>query len=273
MTASLPRADASVAARAGREIISLTTNSVTLSPAPADKDFLPGPVLLLGAPGVGKGTQAKALMGAYGIPQISTGDILRANITQASELGIKAKALMDQGQLVDDDTVNGMVASRLQEPDVNRGFILDGYPRTRQQAGYIETLLSADRHIIGSNSSSGLRLPLVAINIVVEEDELLRRITGRRSCVACKHIYNIYSQPPKIAGVCDFDGSPLAQRSDDTEPAFHERMKEYHAKTREVIQYFSQKAGQFEIVDGDHPVQQVTEAIEAALKRLRTSNR
>jgi adenylate kinase len=225
----------------------------------------------LGAPGVGKGTQAKALMAAYGIPQISTGDILRANISQGTELGKKAKTLMEQGQLVDDDIVNGMVASRLQEPDVSRGFILDGYPRTRQQAGYIEMLLGADRHIAGSNSSSGLHLPLVAINIIVDEDELLRRITGRRSCVACKHIYNIYSHPPKVPGVCDFDGSPLEQRSDDTESAFHERMKEYRAKTREVIQYFRQKAGQFEAVDGDQPVKQVTAAIEAALKRLRTS--
>src|ERR1700757_2759895 len=108
--------------------------------APADKDFLPGPILLLGAPGVGKGTQAKALMAAYGIPQISTGDILRSNIAQGTELGKKARSLMDEGKLVDDDSVNGMVAARLAEPDVNRGFILDGYPRTREQAAFIENL-------------------------------------------------------------------------------------------------------------------------------------
>ncbi len=211
-------------------------------------------------------------MGAYGIPQISTGDILRANIAQGTELGKQAKALMDQGQLVDDDTVNGMVATRLQVPDVSRGFILDGYPRTSQQAAYIETLLGAE-HSAGSNSPNGLHLPLVAINIVVDEDELLRRITGRRSCVACRHIYNIYSHPPKAAGICDFDGSSLEQRSDDTEPAFHARMKEYRAKTREVILYFSQKTGQFETVVGDQPVEIVTAAIEAALTRLRTSKK
>jgi adenylate kinase len=212
-------------------------------------------------------------MAAYGIPQISTGDILRANIAQGSELGKRAKSLMEQGQLVADDIVNGMVATRLQAPDVTRGFILDGYPRTRQQAGYIESLLGADQHIAGSNSRDGLHLPLIAINIVVDEDELLRRITGRRSCIACKHIYNIYSHPPKVAGICDFDSSTLEQRSDDTESAFHERMKEYRAKTREVIQYFSQKAGQFETVNGDQSVEQVTVAIEAALTRLRTSKR
>jgi adenylate kinase len=208
-------------------------------------------------------------MAAYGIPQISTGDILRANIGQGTDLGKRAQSLMDQGQLVDDDIVNGMVATRLQAPDVTRGFILDGYPRTSQQAGYIENLLLITNQNVGPNSPDGLHLPIVAINIVVDENELLRRITGRRSCVACKHIYNIYSHPPKVAGICDFDGSPLEQRNDDTESAFHERMKEYRAKTREVIQYFSQKTGRFETVEGAQPVEQVTAAITKALRALR----
>src|SRR5580698_3458914 len=117
----------------------LTTSAAHTEPAPADESFLPGPVLLLGAPGVGKGTQAKLLMAKYGIPQISTGDLLRANIANGTKLGLEAKELMDQGQLVDDDIVNEMVANRLTDPDVARGFILDGYPRTSQQAGYIET--------------------------------------------------------------------------------------------------------------------------------------
>jgi adenylate kinase len=241
----------------------------TAKTAQAEKNFVPGPVLLLGAPGVGKGTQAKALMAAYGIPQISTGDILRANIAQGTELGKKARALMDEGKLVDDDSVNGMVANRLAEPDVNRGFILDGYPRTKQQAVYIENLLASRNH---DGANPGAAFPLVAINIIVDEGELLRRITGRRSCVCCKHIYNIYSNPPKHPGVCDVDGSILEQRSDDTEAAFHLRMQEYHAKTSEVIQYFSQKTGQFETVRGDQPVEQVTLALEASLKRLRASN-
>src|SRR5579862_1839689 len=129
MTASLPRAAAFAGDEVGRHD-TLTTGSATHTTAPAEKDFLPGPVLLLGAPGVGKGTQAKALMADYGIPQISTGDILRANISKGTPLGTQAKALVDQGTLVSDDLVNQMVADRLSQPDTLRGYILDGFPRT-----------------------------------------------------------------------------------------------------------------------------------------------
>jgi adenylate kinase len=241
----------------------------TSTMAPADSNFLPGPIVLLGAPGVGKGTQAKLLMHEFGIPQISTGDILRANIANGTPLGKAAKSLLDQGQLVDDDTVNGMVALRLQKPDIARGFILDGYPRTAVQSGYVETLLGANAHLAGSDAPQGIHLPLVAISIDVDEAELLRRITGRRSCPICKHIYNIYSHPPKNDGVCDFDGSPLQQRSDDTEQVFRERMNEYRAKTAEVVRYFSHKAEHFETVNGDQPIEQVHADIVAALRRLR----
>ncbi len=237
---------------------------------PAEFDFLPGPVVLLGAPGVGKGTQAKLLMARFHIPQISTGDLLRANIEKGTDLGKKAKALMDQGQLVDDDTVNNMVANRLDvtiHQDVGHGFILDGYPRTAAQSSYIENLLNS------SSAPAHQDLPLVAIDINVDEGELLRRITGRRSCAACKHIYNIYSHPPKVEGICDFDGSPLQQRSDDTEAAFHERMKEYRAKTEEVIRYFGQKAEHFETVNGDQPVEKVNADILAALRHLRSTTK
>ena len=237
-------------------------------PAPAE-NFLPGPIILLGAPGVGKGTQAKLLMGAYGIPQISTGDILRANIANDTELGRAAKALMDQGQLVDDEIVNKMVATRLQEPDIARGFILDGYPRTREQAGYVETLLGLNQILSADHATNGVCLPLVAINIHVEEKELLRRITGRRTCSACRHIYNIYSHPPKQDGICDLDGSVLQQRSDDTEQAFEERMNEYRAKTAPVVFYFSDKKELFRNVDGNVAIQQVSEAIVEALHQLR----
>jgi adenylate kinase len=257
-----------VAAEAGRDVATLndtfTTNDTTI--APAESDFLPGPVVLLGAPGVGKGTQAKLLMSEFGIPQISTGDLLRANIAQGTELGKKAKSLMDQGQLVDDETVNKMVADRLDtttHQDVVHGFILDGYPRTAAQSAYIEDLLSS------SAAAAHQDLPLIAIDINVDETELLHRITGRRSCPTCNHIYNIYSHPPKAEGVCDYDGSPLQQRSDDTEAAFGERMKEYRAKTEEVIRYFSQKAEHFETVNGDQPVEKVSADILAALHRLR----
>jgi adenylate kinase len=235
----------------------------------AEKDFLPGPIILLGAPGVGKGTQAKLLMNAYGIPQISTGDILRSNIANNTKLGQTAKALMDQGQLVDDEIVNSMVGARLHEPDVARGFILDGYPRTRQQAGYVEALLGLAANHDHDGSKTGMQMPLVAINIHVDPSELLRRITGRRTCAASQHIYNIYSHPPKLEGVCDFDGSPLQQRSDDTEQAFEERMNEYQAKTEPVVFYFRDKTDLFRTVNGNQPVQDVNAAIVAALQQVR----
>jgi adenylate kinase len=233
--------------------------------AQAGEDLLPGPIVLLGAPGVGKGTQAKLLMAQFGIPQISTGDILRANIAQGTELGRRARSLMDAGQLVDDETVNGMVADRLDlstHTDVARGFILDGFPRTAAQSAFIEGLLT---------DPVRRSLPLIAVDITVDEPVLLKRITGRRSCAQCKHIYNIYSNPPKIDGICDFDGSPLEQRSDDTEQAFSLRMQEYRGKTAEVIRYFGQKAGRFRSVNGDQPMEQVNTAIVAALRALRST--
>ncbi|MCL2660704.1 MAG: adenylate kinase [Acidobacteriaceae bacterium] len=229
--------------------------------APAT-DFLPGPILLLGAPGVGKGTQAKLLMAQLGIPQISTGEILRANIAAKTPLGLAARALMDQGELVADEIVNKMVANRLQEPDAARGFILDGYPRTEAQAMFLESILCKS----GSESC----IPLVAISIDVDESELLRRITGRRTCSGTgKHIYNIYSNPPKQVGVCDIDGSDLQQRSDDTEQVFHKRMDEYHAKTAAVVSYFSNHEESFRSVDGDLPIEQVQQTILTTLRKLR----
>jgi adenylate kinase len=229
--------------------------------APAEKDFLPGPVLLLGAPGVGKGTQAKALMAAYGIPQISTGDILRANISKGTPLGRRAKALVDQGILVPDDLVNQMVADRLRQPDTRCGYILDGFPRTLNQATWLDAQLAADPNT----------LPVVAISIVVDYEQLLHRITGRRICAA-GHIFNIYSNPPAVPDICDVDGSKLAQRPDDSEAVFVERMKTFQSQTAPVIEHY-RKQGRFEEIDGDQPVEQVTAAIEASLKRLRTSIR
>ena len=231
----------------------------TSNAAPADKSFLPGPVLLLGAPGVGKGTQAKALMAAYGIPQISTGDILRANISNGTTLGKMAKALVDQGTLVPDDLVNQMVAERLSQPDTQRGYILDGFPRTLNQATWLDAQLASDSSV----------LPVVAISIVVDYDQLLRRITGRRISPAGR-IYNIYSNPPASPGICDVDGSVLAQRPDDSESVFTERMKTFQSQTAPVIEHY-RKQGRFEEINGDQLVEQVTAAIDASLKRLRTS--
>jgi len=226
----------------------------------AAPDFVPGPLLLLGAPGVGKGTQAQILVADLNIPQISTGEILRRNIAEGTELGRKAKDLMAAGQFVDDITVNGMVKSRLAEPDVLRGYILDGYPRTLAQAAWLDTHLAA-AHVTAE-------LPLVAISIQVDETDLLRRITGRRICPTCKCSYNIYSQPPLLPGLCDHDGTPLIQRPDDTEEAFEQRMKEYANKTVHVIDHYRAQ-GRFEQVDGSQPIEAVTAAIHTALKKLR----
>jgi adenylate kinase len=212
---------------------------------------------------VGKGTQAQRLMADYGIPQISTGDILRDNIARGTDLGKAAKGLMDHGQLVPDQMVNDMVGARLQQPDVKRGYILDGYPRTLGQAEWL------DAHLVSLEKTAGaVVLPLVAINIRVDKQVLLRRITGRRICARCKHIYNIYSKPPKQEGICDIDGSPLQHRSDDTEEAFAERMKAYNSLTAPVIEHYG-KQGRFREVDGDKPVEEVTASIESSLRQLR----
>ena len=238
----------------------MTRDLTSDSTAPAGADFLPGPVLLLGAPGVGKGTQAQLLVSEYGIPQISTGDLVRANIAKGTPLGLKAKEIISTGALVDDALVNQMVLVRLQEKDTGRGYILDGYPRTLAQANFLDaTLVSLDLPP---------KLPVVAISIVVAYDKLLRRITGRRICPACKSIYNIYSNPPKSDEVCDIEGAALAQRPDDTEPVFTERMKAFEEQTAPAVAHY-RALGRFEEVDGDQPVEQVIVAIEAALHRLR----
>lgn len=222
-------------------------------------EFVPGPVLLLGAPGVGKGTQAKRLMDLFGIPQISTGDLLRQNRKDRTPLGLMAEELMNLGQLVPDDLVNQMVAERFRQPDTTRGYILDGFPRTLGQAEWLDGVLA---------SSS---LPVVAINIVVPERVLLERITGRLTCPVCGTIYNIYSNPPKNDRVCDREGAALEQRADDSEPVFYERMKAFEAKTAAVIEYYRHHGGRFTEVDGDRSVDVVTEGILAALQSMRRS--
>jgi adenylate kinase len=198
-------------------------------------------------------------MAAYGIPQISTGDILRANISNGTPLGKQAKALVDQGTLVSDDLVNQMVADRLSQPDTLRGYILDGFPRTLNQATWLDAQLS----------SGSANLPVVAISIVVDYEQLLHRITGRRISPA-GHIYNVYSNPPAVPGICNIDGSALVQRPDDSEAVFTERMKTFQNQTAPVVEHY-RRQGRFEEINGDQSVEQVTTAIEAALKRLRTS--
>ena len=223
-----------------------------------DRKIIPGPILLLGAPGVGKGTQAKELVKLWGIPQISTGDLLRANVAQRTELGKTAGVLMGRGELVPDSLVNEMVAVRLKQPDTVNGYILDGYPRTLNQAGWLDGRLAAQPEC----------LPVVAVSIQVDYNQLLRRITGRRTCPACGTIYNIYMKPPIVDGICDVEGSVLVQRADDTEAAFAERMRVYAAQTAPVVDHY-RKLGRFAEVDGDRPIDVVAAGIIAAVERLR----
>ena len=182
--------------------------------------FEPGPLLLLGAPGVGKGTQAKRLMQMFGIPQISTGDILREQRALKTELGLLAGQLMSKGQLVPDEVVNSMVEARLVAEDCRNGYILDGFPRTKAQADWLDALLH----------SMGERLPVVAIHLKVDYDDLLRRITGRRISSSGR-IYNVYTSPPRVPGIDDVDGSVLEQRKDDSESVFADRMKVFAEDT------------------------------------------
>ena len=218
----------------------------------------PGPILLLGAPGVGKGTQAKELVAKWRIPQISTGDLLRYNRDHGTPLGLQAKAVMEQGKLVPDDLVNQMVAERLKQPDTANGYILDGYPRTLGQADWL------DKHI-GTDPGA---LPVIAVSIQVSYNQLLRRITGRRVCPVCGTIYNIYLQPPKVDEKCDRDGTPLTRRSDDSEEVFRERMRTYESQTAPVVEHY-RALGRFEEVNGDQPIDAVAAAVMAAVARLR----
>ncbi len=233
--------------------------------------------MLLGAPGVGKGTQAKAIMAAWGVPQISTGDLLREMKNHAVTRSPLADRLLAEGKLhpedmdrmaagklVSDTLVNDMVAVRLQEPDTARGYILDGFPRTLNQANWLDLQLGVPRQA----EAEAKVQPLVAISIHVGYTELLRRITGRRSCPQCQRIYNIYLQPPVVDTVCDVDGTPLEQRADDVPEVFEERMRVYAEQTAPVVEHYRELRRSAE-VDGEQPVAQVTQAIIAAVKQLR----
>ncbi|MGB8261408.1 MAG: adenylate kinase [Terracidiphilus sp.] len=224
----------------------------------AGRKTIPGPILLLGAPGVGKGTQAKELIKVWQIPQISTGDLLRGNVAQGTALGKAAKEIMGRGELVPDSLVNEMVALRLQEPDTANGYILDGFPRTLPQADWLDGRLAAQ----------GSTLPVVAVSIQVDYNQLLRRITGRRNCPACQRIYNIYSHPPQKEGICDVDGAALVQRADDTETVFKERMRAYAGLTAPVVEHY-RALGRFAEVDGDRAIESIAAGIVSAVERLR----
>jgi adenylate kinase len=216
-----------------------------------DRKIIPGPILLMGAPGSGKGTQAKEVVKIWDIPQISTGDLLRGNVKQGTPLGKVAKEIMGRGELVPDSLVDEMVAVRLQQPDTARGYILG-------QAGWLDGRLA--------KQPDGL--PVVAVSIQVNYNQLLRRITGRRNCPVCQTIYNVYVNPPKVDGFCDVEGAALTQRADDTEEVFKERMRAYGALTAPVVEHY-RAMGRFAEVDGDRPISQIAAGIVAAVERLR----
>jgi adenylate kinase len=187
-------------------------------------------LIFLGAPGAGKGTQAREVAQQFGIPQISTGDILREAVKKQNPLGMAAKVKMEAGQLVPDDIVCGIVEERISEADCRNGFILDGFPRTLAQAQFVDGMLQA----------KGFGNPLT-VNIRVERDLLMKRLTGRQTCAVCGEIYNVYFTPPKKQGVCDKDGGKLLHRADDNEETIGQRLLAYENQTKPLIDYYQQK--------------------------------
>ena len=225
-----------------------------------------GPIILLGPPAAGKGTQAKLIAETFGIPQISTGDILRGNVARQTELGRKAKAIMDRGELVPDELVCDMVADRLLQADCVRGFILDGFPRTVRQAEWLDKQLGQMREGRDAAAQAACAPPVV-VRLVVEYNQLLQRLTGRRSCPTCGLIYNVYFQPPKVQGICDVDGSTLVQRRDDTEEVISERLKAYEQLTLPLVDYYGARGRLLEI-NGDQPVEAVAAKMFEALENV-----
>lgn len=187
-------------------------------------------LVLLGAPGAGKGTQAKMLIDKYKLPQISTGDILRKAVADGTPLGKEAKVIMEKGELVPDRIVLGLVEERLKQDDCKAGFILDGFPRNTAQAEELDKMLD------------GLKMPLnSALSVDVPMEDLMKRLTGRRTCKNCQQMYNIYYSPPKKEGVCDKCGGELFQRGDDKEETIKKRLDVYDAQTAPLIDYYKKK--------------------------------
>jgi adenylate kinase len=210
-------------------------------------------VILLGPPGAGKGTQAQRIAQRYNLPHLSTGDMFRDNIDRETELGRKAKPLMERGQLVPDEIVVGMVADRINQPDCAKGFVFDGFPRTLQQADDLEHI--AKRNQLGCT---------IVLHMVVNPELLMRRLTGRRICTAAGHIYNIYQRPPKRDSVCDLDGSPLIHRADDSEDVIGGRLAAYDKQTQPLVKYYTLR-GLLSPIDAMADADSVTENISRIL--------
>jgi adenylate kinase len=210
-----------------------------------------GPIVLLGPPGAGKGTQAKQIVEHYGIPQISTGDLLRDHVQRQTPLGREAKSIMDRGELVPDELMYGIVADRLQQLDCANGYVLDGFPRTAAQAGWLDAFL--EQEFFEKLKSC----PPVVIKLVVDYTQLLLRLTGRRSCPTCGRLYNIHSQPPRFDELCDVDGSKLVIRNDDREEVISERLSAYEKMTKPVAEYY-QAQGRLVAVNADRTPDEIT---------------
>jgi adenylate kinase len=208
-------------------------------------------IVLLGAPGSGKGTQAQRLQAKYGVPQVSSGDLLRDAVARGTELGLKAKSVMDSGQLVSDDIVLGLIRDRLRRPDAARGFILDGFPRNIDQANSLNALLKE----LGQPIDAVLQLD-------VRKQTLVQRLAGRRTCPTCGTVYNVHSLPPGVT-TCSKDGAQLYQRPDDKEAVVAKRLEVYATQTQPLIEHYS-KFGQLRVVAGEGALDEVFERMEAA---------
>lgn len=211
-------------------------------------------LVMLGAPGAGKGTQATLISKKYSVPHISTGDILRDAVGRKTQLGMQAKTYMDAGHLVPDELVINIVKERLSERDCENGFILDGFPRTVAQAEALQKALE----------KMSKKLDMV-LSIEVDEDELIRRLTQRRQCQNCGKIYHLLYDPPKVDGVCDKCGGKLYQRADDKENAIRKRLEEYQNKTHPLISYYN-NLGLLRVIDGKKTTDQVFVDIKKTLE-------
>ncbi len=214
-------------------------------------------IVFLGPPGAGKGTQAKILIERYGIPQISTGDMLREHRAKGTELGKKAQEYMDKGQLVPDEIILGMVKERLVQADCEKGFILDGFPRTVLQAEALDKILS----------EMGKKLDF-ALALVVPDDLLVERLTGRRTCRNCGMMYHVKYKPSKVEGKCDVCGGELYQRPDDNEETVRNRLKVYHESTAPLIEYYRNK-GLLREIDGSKSIEEITQQLVGILESKR----
>lgn len=206
-------------------------------------------IIMLGAPGAGKGTQAKQIADKYSIPHISTGDIFRANLKEGTELGKKAKEYMDQGLLVPDELTCDLVMDRISQEDCKNGFVLDGFPRTIPQAEALDAALSKIDQKMD-----------YAIDVDVPDDNIINRMSGRRACLNCGATYHIVSIPTKVEGVCDRCGSQVVLRDDDQPETVKKRLEVYHAQTQPLIDYYK-KQDILKTVDGTQPMEQVFNAI------------